>query len=396
VTVCVTDQGGGTFDKVFKITVTDVNEAPTMLSLLPNAPLSISIGDYVQFGMYNNAPILWRAIHKDPTTGNPILLADRILTMKAFDSKGFFHIGDSNRVNNGSNFYKNSNIRQWLNNSSPNSGADTIDWIQNDPNATNVNNGQNPYNTEKGFLANGNFTSTERGLIEPYTHKVLLADIDKANKDGGTWIHQPYDDLANVVQNYDTTAYFQNVTDKIFMLSVKQLKEWVYDNSGVLGTSYHMAKPTAEAVTQSTLTDASLNSDENWVYWLNTPRTDFYSYLVRYVTSQGLVQSYNARHGIFGVRPALQLNLSSAMFSSGVGTSTNPFVIGDNPIPGTIAENAGTNAVVGRLSATDGDAGDTETFTLVSGAGDTDNASFNISGTSLHANTSFDFETKAS
>lgn len=62
----------------------------------------------------------------------------------------------------------------------------------------------------------------------------------------------------------------------------------------------------------------------------------------------------------------------------------------------SIAENAGANAVVGTLSAVDADAGNTYTYTLVSGTGDTDNASFNISGNQLRANDSLDFETKSS
>lgn len=52
----------------------------------------------------------------------------------------------------------------------------------------------------------------------------------------------------------------------------------------------------------------------------------------------------------------------------------------------TVYTTAGVNAPVGTLSATDPDAGDTATFTLVAGTGDTDNASFNISGASLRAN----------
>ena len=60
----------------------------------------------------------------------------------------------------------------------------------------------------------------------------------------------------------------------------------------------------------------------------------------------------------------------------------------------SLAENSGTNAVIGTLSATDPDAGNTFTFNLPSGVGD--NAAFNISGTSLRANASFDFETKNS
>jgi hypothetical protein len=52
----------------------------------------------------------------------------------------------------------------------------------------------------------------------------------------------------------------------------------------------------------------------------------------------------------------------------------------------TLGQAAGTNAVIGTLSTTDPDAGDTFTYTLVAGTGATDNASFNISGPSLRAN----------
>jgi parallel beta-helix repeat protein len=62
----------------------------------------------------------------------------------------------------------------------------------------------------------------------------------------------------------------------------------------------------------------------------------------------------------------------------------------------SIAENSGINAVVGTLSTADPDATNTFTYTLVSGSGDTDNAAFNIDGSSLRANNSFDFETKSS
>jgi Bacterial Ig domain/Cadherin-like beta sandwich domain/HYR domain/Galactose oxidase, central domain/Kelch motif/Regulator of chromosome condensation (RCC1) repeat len=62
----------------------------------------------------------------------------------------------------------------------------------------------------------------------------------------------------------------------------------------------------------------------------------------------------------------------------------------------TLAENNAANATVGTLSATDADAGQTHSFSLVSGTGSTDNAAFNISGTALRLTGSADFETKAS
>ena len=48
------------------------------------------------------------------------------------------------------------------------------------------------------------------------------------------------------------------------------------------------------------------------------------------------------------------------------------------------------------MSTTDPDAGNTFTYTLVAGTGSTDNASFNISGSSLRITASPDFETKSS
>ncbi|MFM7930560.1 MAG: cadherin repeat domain-containing protein, partial [Pirellula sp.] len=62
----------------------------------------------------------------------------------------------------------------------------------------------------------------------------------------------------------------------------------------------------------------------------------------------------------------------------------------------SIAENAGANAVVGMLSTIDPDSGNTFMYSLVTGVGDADNVSFSISGNSLRATSSFDFETKSS
>ena len=64
--------------------------------------------------------------------------------------------------------------------------------------------------------------------------------------------------------------------------------------------------------------------------------------------------------------------------------------------PSSVAENQPSGTTVGTLSTTDPDAGDTFTYTLVSGEGDTDNGSFNILDSSLRTSASFDYETKNS
>jgi len=62
----------------------------------------------------------------------------------------------------------------------------------------------------------------------------------------------------------------------------------------------------------------------------------------------------------------------------------------------TILENLPVGSVVAYLSALDPNVGDTFTFSLVSGTGDTDNASFSISGNILLSAVVFDYETKDS
>jgi hypothetical protein len=62
----------------------------------------------------------------------------------------------------------------------------------------------------------------------------------------------------------------------------------------------------------------------------------------------------------------------------------------------SVAENQAVGAVVGALSSTDVDTSDTHGYSLVAGAGDTDNAAFSIVGNSLRTAAVFDKEVKAS
>jgi len=62
----------------------------------------------------------------------------------------------------------------------------------------------------------------------------------------------------------------------------------------------------------------------------------------------------------------------------------------------SIAENQPSGTAVGSFSTTDPDTGDTFTYSLVSGEGDDDNASFTIADSQLQTAASFDYETKNS
>jgi len=62
----------------------------------------------------------------------------------------------------------------------------------------------------------------------------------------------------------------------------------------------------------------------------------------------------------------------------------------------TVPENQPLGTTVGTLTTTDPDAGNTFTYTLVAGAGDTDNAAFTIVGDNLLTTSSFNYEARSS
>jgi len=64
--------------------------------------------------------------------------------------------------------------------------------------------------------------------------------------------------------------------------------------------------------------------------------------------------------------------------------------------PASVAENQPVDTLVGSLSSIDPDAGNTFTYQLVTGAGDTDNALFKVVNGTIVTNAAFDFETKSS
>lgn len=62
----------------------------------------------------------------------------------------------------------------------------------------------------------------------------------------------------------------------------------------------------------------------------------------------------------------------------------------------TVAENIASDSTCGTLSTTDANTGDTFTYSLVNGAGDSDNSAFTISGSALKLNITPDYEVKNS
>ncbi len=287
----------------------------------------IKLGDYVQMGTYDTdgdgtaEPILWRCVAFEKIScyddkGNPItdstdtvteyedgylplMLADKSICNKEFDAAGIVTTGshgrdnaNSSRQKYGSNYWGDSNIRDWLNSSE---SAGNVKWTC----------GNSPsYANEAGFLTN--FTDAEKKAIKTVTQKSLLSNYDKElnTVDGESAAHTYSDSIGSVVQNY-ATAYAENITDTMFLLDVRQLYN-VYANDSSLGNSYYKNAMAG--------------------YWLRSPYSERSgSDSARGVAPAGSVLAYYDTND-FGVRPAFYLNQQSVIFTSGDGTSTNPYL----------------------------------------------------------------------
>ncbi len=88
------------------------------------------------------------------------------------------------------------------------------------------------------------------------------------------------------------------------------------------------------------------------------------------------------------------LGIDDVVFSSVLNTNSPPTAI--NLSNASIDENGAVNAIVGNLSTVDPNLGDTFSYSLVTGTGAVDNASFNILNNQLRINGPFNFEVKSS
>jgi len=300
--------------------------------------IQLEVGDYIRFGRYNGQPIDWVVIHINDS-GQPLLLSSRILTLKPFDASesgtynqnagvtfdnkmprdqvySYYSIEEL-RAMKGSNAWANSNIREWLN-----SDQKKVNYSTQPPSVEAVWYGLNDYDKESGFLYN--FTDEEKAMIQKVKHKVTLSETDKGKAVGGS---VPYDfsraSLDDVLFNIDD-AYYMEVEDRVFLLSVEEAIAYLYDKGHLL-TAY--------------LTDEAIRRDESgwykhlknqaggaFMWWLRTPNAQT-PCEVCIVGLEGnyIYSDYAVLCGI-GVRPALYL-CASSLAVGGTGTEEDPYVL---------------------------------------------------------------------
>lgn len=266
----------------------------------------IQIGDYIRLGTYNGEAIVWRCVAKD--NNGPLMLSDKVLedsmpydATTGANAKTGSHRRNSWRSKHGSNHWRDSNMRSWLNSGA---AAGQVEWLcGNPPDAEHILAGT-AYDQKEGFL--NSFSQNEIGVIKTVTQRSIVSHPEYTAgylDEPGTDL--PYNtDISTVADGYDK-AYYENIIDKVFLLDVRQLHT-IYENRETLG-NYYIAQN---------------KSGVTWNYWLRTPVTNC-NHDMRYVTTGGSIRRDSPYKGYYGVRPAFYLDTENYAVSSGDGKTAD-------------------------------------------------------------------------
>ena len=266
----------------------------------------IKVGDYVKMGTYNNASILWRCVSIDDN--GPLMLADKIVDTLAYDAKtndnstSKSHSRSYKRDDYGSNYWKDSNMRSWLNSTA---SAGNVDWLCGNPPKDGYVSGVGAYNEKAGFL--NAFSKSEIAAMKTVTQRSLVShpEYNKGIVEGDANSDLLYyTDISEAVANYDN-SYFETTTEKVFLLDVKQANA-VWKNLKGYYVAYN-------------------NNGMAWPYWLRTPVTDC-NHDMRYISSSGQVGRYAPWYSDLGVRPAFYLDSEYFVATAGSGSQSNPYI----------------------------------------------------------------------
>lgn len=266
----------------------------------------IKVGDYVKMGTYNNASILWRCVSIDDN--GPLMLADKIVDTLAYDAKtndnsnSKSHSRSYKRDDYGSNYWKDSNMRSWLNSTA---SAGNVDWLCGNPPKDGYVSGVGAYNQKAGFL--NAFSKSEIAAMKTVTQRSLVShpEYNKGIVDGDANSDLLYyTGISEAVANYDS-SYFETTTEKVFLLDVKQANA-VWKNLKGYYIAYN-------------------SNGMAWPYWLRTPVTDC-NHDMRYISSSGEVGRYAPWYSDLGVRPAFYLDSEYFVATSGSGSQSNPYI----------------------------------------------------------------------
>ena len=284
---------------------TAVNAQDVMTGKGTRTTTQVELGQYISLGKYNGKDIVWRCVSMDDK--GSLMLADNIIDTLPYDAKtndnnrSKSHSRNYKRDTYGSNYWKDSNMRSWLNSTAV---AGEVKWLCGNPPREDSVNG-NAYDQKAGFL--NDFSKAEIAAMKNVTQRSIVShpEYNLGFHDGEGRSDLEFNrDIENVANNFNS-AYGENSTEKVFLPDVKQVNTvWKnFDN-------YYIARNEQGVA---------------WPYWLRTPYSSC-NHLMRYVESSGSIERHYPMTDYMGVRPAFYLDSDYYVTTSGDGSASNPYV----------------------------------------------------------------------
>jgi gliding motility-associated-like protein len=398
VRVRVTDAAGLTFEKVFTISVTDVNDAPTNISasassVAENAASGTTVATLSATDADAGDTFTYTLVSGTGDTDNAsFAITGSTLTTAAvfdFETKSSYSVRVRVTDAGGLTFEKVFTISVTDVNDAP----------------TNISLSANAVaeNAASGTPV-ATLSATDADAAETFTYTLVSGTGDTDNASftitGNTL-------STAAVFDFETKSSYSvrvRVTDaggltfeKVFTISVTDVND---APTNISASASSVAENSASGTTVATLSATDADAAETFTYTLvsGTGDTDNASFSI---TGNTLTTA-----AVFDFETKSSYSVRVRVTDAGGLTFEKVFTItvtDVNEAPTALAlsnasvlENAASGTTVGTLAGTDADAGDTHTYTLVSGTGSTDNASFTITGTTLSTAAVFNFEAKNS
>ncbi|MCM2369952.1 cadherin domain-containing protein [Aporhodopirellula aestuarii] len=398
VRVQTVDAAGASFEQVLTITVTDVNDAPTAITLDnsavdENATFGTVVGGFSTTDADVSDTFTYSLISGDGDDDNGSFAIDggNLVTATTFD----FAAKSSYTVRVQSTDASGASIEQVF--------AISITQGNSAPTAIAIDNSSVAEDSAVGSVVGG-LSTTDADASDTFTYSLVAGEGDTDN-----------DSFAIDDSNLVTAATLDFETQSSYSVRIRTTDAAGASFEQVLSITVTDVNdaPTAIALDNNSVSeDASVGTVVGELSTTDDDATDTFTYSL--VGGEG--DTDNASFAIDGSNLVTATTLDFDTQSSysirvqstdGAGASVEQVltisVTQANQAPTAIAidnssisEDATVGAVVGELSTTDADVSDTFTYSLVSGDGDDDNASFAIDGSNLVTATTLDFESQSS
>jgi len=397
--VQTSDNQGATFQKVFTITVTDVNETPTDITLNPssvaeNLPVGTVVGTFSTTDPDFGQTFTYTLVHG--TGGQDYssftIVGNELRTAEVFnyEVKNIYNIRVETNDGHGGTFQKPLTI--------------TVTNVNESPTDITLSASSVAENMPVGTVV-GTFTTTDPDVGDTFTYSLVAGTGDTDNASFtivGNALQTAaifdYDVKSSYSIRVQTTDSLGATFQKQFTITVTNVNEPPTDIT-LNPSSVAENQPVGTQVGTFTTTDPDVGQTFTYSLVAGTGDIDNASFtIVGNALQTAAIFNYEVKNS-YSIRVQTSDIFGATFQKAFTITVTN---VNEPPTDITlsvssVAENQPVGTVVGTFASIDPDFGDiTFTYTLVAGTGDTDNASFTIVGNALQTAAIFNYEVKNS